>query len=196
VTEASALANQLDRLSHAAVLVVGDVMLDRYLYGAVDRISPEAPIPVLRSDREEAMLGGAGNVLRNLTALGAGATLVTVVGDDGAGAEIAALLEAEPRAGSRLLTVPGRRTTTKVRYIAAGQQLLHEFGQRRSQLAHLRKPLNTSQQQLFNHDALGKRQGYVAGCLLKKICVRILVSVSFSGIKKHKSQALLPHDQG
>ncbi len=123
MTETSALANQLDRLSHGAVLVLGDVMLDRYRYGSVDRISPEAPIPVLRSDREETMLGGAGNVVRNVTALGASATLVSVIGDDGAGAEIAALLEAQRRAGSRLLTVPGRRTTTKVRYVAAGQQL-------------------------------------------------------------------------
>ena len=123
MTEASALANQLDRLSHARVLVLGDVMLDRYLYGTVDRVSPEAPIPVVRIEREEAMLGGAGNVVRNVTALGAGATLVAVIGDDGAGGEIAALLGAEQGAASRLLTVPGRPTTIKVRYVAAGQQL-------------------------------------------------------------------------
>lgn len=123
MTDASALANQLDRLGEARVLVVGDVMLDRYVYGTVERISPEAPIPVLRIERDEAMLGGAGNVLRNLGALGARATLVAVVGDDPPGAEIAALIDAEPRARATLLTVPGRRTTVKTRHVAGGQQL-------------------------------------------------------------------------
>ena len=69
-----------ERLHAARVLVVGDAMLDRYWFGAVDRISPEAPIPVLTMQKEERMLGGAGNVVRNLLALGARAALVSVIG--------------------------------------------------------------------------------------------------------------------
>ncbi len=121
--DASALANRIDGLSQGRVLVLGDVMLDRYVYGSVDRVSPEAPIPIVLTEREEPMLGGAGNVARNLAALGASTTLVGVTGDDGAGEEVQALLAAEPRARSRLVTEPGRRTTVKTRYIAAGQQL-------------------------------------------------------------------------
>ena len=123
MSELGSLASQLDGLSRARALVVGDVMLDRYLHGAVDRVSAEAPIPIVRVEREERMLGGAGNVVRNLLALGARATLVAVKGDDDAGGEIAALLAELAEADSRVLTVPGRRTTVKTRYVAAGQQL-------------------------------------------------------------------------
>ncbi len=121
------LAGAIDRLAGARVLVLGDIMLDRFLYGAVERISPEAPIPVLRIARETAMLGGAGNVLRNLAALGARPHGIAVVGEDAAGAEVEALARAclSPVSGSiELLRVAGRPTTIKDRFIAAGQQLL------------------------------------------------------------------------
>ncbi len=123
----SDLAGALGRLAGVPVMVLGDIMLDRFVYGAVERISPEAPIPVLRIARETAMLGGAGNVLRNLAALGARPRGVAVVGEDAAGAEIEALARAGLHpAGGRidLLTAPGRPTTIKDRFIAAGQQLL------------------------------------------------------------------------
>ena len=124
MTENIELASRLEALAGARVLVVGDVMLDRFVYGAVERISPEAPIPVLRIEREAAMLGGAGNVLRNLAALGVTPDLVAVVGDDAAGREVQALALAETGDGCRLLVHRGRPTTIKERYIAAGQQLL------------------------------------------------------------------------
>jgi len=78
----------IDRLSSARVLCIGDVMLDHYVYGDVSRVSPEAPIPVLCVEREMKTLGGAGNVLRNLQALGATASFVSVVGNDEAGREV------------------------------------------------------------------------------------------------------------
>jgi D-beta-D-heptose 7-phosphate kinase/D-beta-D-heptose 1-phosphate adenosyltransferase len=121
------LAGALERLAGVRVLVLGDIMLDRFVYGAVDRISPEAPIPVLRIARETAMLGGAGNVLRNLAALGVRPHGIAVVGEDAAGAEVESLARSclAPVAGSlELLRVPGRPTTIKDRFIAAGQQLL------------------------------------------------------------------------
>ena len=121
---AADLAADLEALSGGRVIVVGDVMLDRFAYGAVERISPEAPIPVMQIEREAAMLGGAGNVLRNLTALGVAADLIAVVGDDLAGREVAALGAAEAGAHCQILTQADRPTTIKERFVAAGQQLL------------------------------------------------------------------------
>src|ERR1700722_6313836 len=86
------LVSAILRLAHSNVLIVGDVMLDRYVYGDVSRISVEAPVPILAIDREVEMPGGAGNVLRNLTALGAAAAFITVVGDDVAGSGLSALV--------------------------------------------------------------------------------------------------------
>ena len=81
-----------EELARARVLVVGDVMLDRYWYGAVDRISPEAPVPVVRITREEERNGGAANVAYNVVTLGAQASLLTVVGDDEASHKLEALV--------------------------------------------------------------------------------------------------------
>lgn len=118
------LAPLLDRLAQGRVLCVGDAMLDRFVYGAVERISPEGPIPVLRVQREAAMLGGAGNVVRNVVALGATAGFVAVVGGDAAGAELTRLLAREPGVEAALVAERGRQTTIKTRYVAANQQLL------------------------------------------------------------------------
>ena len=80
MTRDSDLAARAESLAGGRLLCVGDAMLDRFVYGAVDRISPEAPVPVLRIERETAMLGGAGNVVRNLVALGAEACFISVIG--------------------------------------------------------------------------------------------------------------------
>jgi len=124
VSDLAALAGALDRLSDARILCVGDLMLDRFLYGPVDRISPEAPIPVLRVDREATMLGGAGNVVRNLVSLGAGVVFVSVVGDDSEGRDLVGMIAAETGVEPYLLSESGRKSTIKSRFIAAGQQLL------------------------------------------------------------------------
>ena len=118
------LANGLAALKRASVLVVGDAMLDRYVYGTVTRVSPEAPIPVIAVEREVAMPGGAGNVVRNITALGASCAFVTVVGDDVAGSDLTALIGGQMKVEPWLLVQGGRQTTLKTRYIAGGQQLL------------------------------------------------------------------------
>ncbi|MBI3707106.1 MAG: D-glycero-beta-D-manno-heptose-7-phosphate kinase [Proteobacteria bacterium] len=114
----------VDRLHGVRVLCVGDVMLDRYVYGQVERISPEAPIPVLTIMREEAMLGGAGNVVRNLVGLGAAAEFVSVVGGDAAGREVTGLVGELDRVEPHLLVESRRQTTIKTRYIAGTQQML------------------------------------------------------------------------
>ncbi|MBW4034834.1 MAG: D-glycero-beta-D-manno-heptose-7-phosphate kinase [Proteobacteria bacterium] len=111
-------------LARASVLVVGDLMLDRYVYGRVERVSPEAPVPILSVTREISMPGGAGNVVRNLTALEAATAFVSVVGDDQEGSDLTALIGGQPNVEPWLLVENGRATTVKTRYIAAGQHLI------------------------------------------------------------------------
>jgi len=124
MNEASAPHSLLDALARARVLCLGDVMLDRFVYGSVQRVSAEAPIPVLRIGERSAMLGGAGNVARNVAALGGRVTLVSVAGDDAAGDELEALAADDNGLELRLVREPGRASTVKTRYVAAGQQLL------------------------------------------------------------------------
>jgi len=118
------LIDWLTRLGSAHVVCVGDVMLDRFVYGEVERISPEAPIPVLRIAREAVTVGGAGNVARNLSALGTETRLFGVVGDDPAGREAAEVLSLERAVSLSLVADDARPTTVKTRFIAGGQQLL------------------------------------------------------------------------
>lgn len=110
-------------LSRCHVLIVGDAMLDRYWFGTVDRVSPEAPVPIVRVLREEERLGGAANVALNVKKLGARSTLLTVVGDDPAAQTLQRLLELEG-----VSTLLGRdanlRTIVKLRVIGRSQQLL------------------------------------------------------------------------
>ncbi len=112
-----------EQMATAKVLVVGDVMLDRYWYGAVDRISPEAPVPVVRITREEERNGGAANVAYNVVTLGAQASLLTVVGDDEASHKLEALVAQtgiQPHFGRDA----DLKTTVKLRVIGRQQQLL------------------------------------------------------------------------
>jgi len=124
MTARAALAARVGTLARARVLVVGDVMLDRFVHGGVDRVSPEAPIPILRVESERSMLGGAGNVVRNLCALGARPHYVSVVGDDTEADEIVALLSDHPNAGGELAREEGRRSSIKTRFLAGTQQLM------------------------------------------------------------------------
>lgn len=114
----------VEKLAGHRVLCVGDVMLDRYVYGQVERISPEAPIPVMHTQREAVTLGGAGNVVRNVVALGGQVDLVGVIGQDQAGYDLAKQITELPQVTSYLLTDNSRPTTLKTRFVADGQQLL------------------------------------------------------------------------
>jgi D-beta-D-heptose 7-phosphate kinase / D-beta-D-heptose 1-phosphate adenosyltransferase len=105
-------------LAAQTVLCVGDLMLDEFVYGEVSRISPEAPTPVIACKRSELMVGGAGNVARNLTALGTKCIFVGVVGEDDAGRALAEALAADPLVDARLVLDPARQTTRKVRFVS------------------------------------------------------------------------------
>ena len=104
--------------SRARLLVVGDVMLDRYWFGEVSRISPEAPVPVVKVDRSEERPGGAANVARNAKALGAQVALLSVVGNDEAGRALERLL-ADSGIDASLHEDPGLDTTVKLRVIGS-----------------------------------------------------------------------------
>ncbi len=124
-----------EAISHSRVLVVGDVMLDRYWFGEVERISPEAPVPVVRVARREDRLGGAANVARNVAALGGHVTLVGVLGEDEAGDSVRRL-SAEAGIQAELVADPSLHTTLKMRVLGRQQQLLRvDFEQHPAQPA-------------------------------------------------------------
>jgi D-beta-D-heptose 7-phosphate kinase/D-beta-D-heptose 1-phosphate adenosyltransferase len=114
----------LESFSRARVLVFGDVMLDRFVYGSVERVSPEAPVPVMTVERTADMPGGAANVARNVAALGGHAVLIGVVGDDEAAGQLRARLTEVPCLQARLIIDASRPTTLKTRHLAARQQIL------------------------------------------------------------------------
>ena len=149
----NAMTISRENLSQARVLVVGDVMLDRYWYGAVDRISPEAPVPVVRITREEERNGGAANVAYNVVTLGAQSSLLTVVGDDEASHKLEALV-----AGTGIRTHFGRdaalKTTVKLRVIGRQQQLLRLDFENTPKTEVLASQTATFENLLPEHDAV------------------------------------------
>jgi len=122
--DAPSAANALVALQKTRILVIGDVMLDRFIDGSVSRISPEAPVPVLEKSRETQMPGGAANVAGNLASLGCDVRLVSVTGDDAQGQSVAALLGANMAIDFHQVIDRRRPTTTKTRFRADGQQVL------------------------------------------------------------------------
>src|SRR5512143_1356653 len=116
----SALQPLLGLSAGRRVACVGDLMVDRFVYGDVSRVSPEAPIPVLARSRELVMLGGAGNVARNVAALGGGVALAGLVGDDPEAHEAQRLVGQEAGVEGYLVTDAGRPTTLKTRFVSGG----------------------------------------------------------------------------
>jgi len=142
-----------EALAARRVLVVGDVMLDRYWHGAVDRISPEAPVPVVRVNREEERLGGAANVALNVRALGAQATLLTVVGDDEPARRLRTLLEAQD-VRAVLGADAQLRTIVKLRVIGRQQQLVRIDFENQPTHEVLAQLLDDFERELPGHDAV------------------------------------------
>src|SRR5215475_204664 len=120
----ASLQELIGRFAGRRVLVIGDAMLDRYVYGSAERISPEAPIPVLRIQREQAMPGGAGNVARNVAAMGGRVSLIAVAAEDAAGSTLRRLLAETGSIEPALVPEAGRPTTEKTRFVAGVQQML------------------------------------------------------------------------
>ena len=125
----------IDNFVNTRVLVVGDVMLDRYWWGSVSRISPEAPVPVINLERTSSKPGGAANVALNAAALGADVTLLSAIGDDAEGEELAAALSSRGVSAESLIRVAGRRTSVKTRIIAHSQQVTRVDSEQSDQLS-------------------------------------------------------------
>jgi rfaE bifunctional protein kinase chain/domain len=118
------LLHLIDRIKSSRVVVIGDIMIDRYLYGDTERLSPEAPVPVVAVRDRSAKLGGAANVAANVASMGASCLLVGTVGDDADGAAIRQELVVARLDGRHVVTVAGRPTTSKTRIIARSQQIV------------------------------------------------------------------------
>lgn len=174
-TTTTELTRILDRLHEVRVLVVGDVMFDRFIYGQVERISPEAPIPIFTTDHEERMLGGAGNVVRNLLSLGCHATFCAVVGDDAVANQLTQLVGKEQNLVPYLVTEQGRISTKKTRYVAASQQLLRSDSETKAEIRDetARKILELVVPEIATHHAV-ILSDYGKGVLTQAVCRAII----------------------
>lgn len=113
-----------EKFNSLNILIIGDVMMDSYVWGKVDRISPEAPVPVVRVTKTENRLGGAANVALNVQSLGANPIICAIIGDDKEGLDLLGLLDRENLSREGILAVKGRPTTVKTRIIAHNQQIV------------------------------------------------------------------------
>ena len=120
----TALARAIDAFPRTRVLVIGDIIMDEYIWGDVSRISPEAPVPVVNVNRETKMLGGAGNVVNNICSLGGQAILCGVVGDDSTGRQVVKMVKGLGANTEGILQEPDRPTTIKTRIVAQHQQVV------------------------------------------------------------------------
>jgi D-beta-D-heptose 7-phosphate kinase/D-beta-D-heptose 1-phosphate adenosyltransferase len=163
----------LAAISGKRLLCLGDVMLDRFVHGRVERISPEAPIPVLSIAGEWETPGGGANVARNAAALGAHAELVGVVGDDDAGERLTRLL-AENGISADLLVQPGERTTVKTRFLSGGHQLLRvDRDSREIDLATAMRLLALAEKSLGDVDAV-VLSDYGKGVLSRELLEQVI----------------------
>lgn len=164
------VAELMEAVSSRNILVVGDVMLDEYLWGNVHRMSPEAPVPIVAVERQSHALGGAGNVAANLASLGSKVWLVGVVGNDLQAAQLAELLTLTPNISPYLYPCQDRPTTIKTRIIAHGQQVLRADREERHPISteaeeHI---INWVQEQLPNLHAC-VLSDYAKGLLTEKL---------------------------
>ena len=128
------LTEAIDRFSEARIAVLGDIIMDEFIWGDVSRISPEAPVPVLDVERETILLGGAANVVRNMGALGADAILCGIVGDDAMGAQIVSELKRMGLRSDGVVVEEGRPTSIKTRVVARNQQIVRYDRETRAEI--------------------------------------------------------------
>jgi D-beta-D-heptose 7-phosphate kinase / D-beta-D-heptose 1-phosphate adenosyltransferase len=164
------LIKLLDRVRGVRVLVLGDVMLDRFVYGSVTRVSPEAPIPVLEVLRSLDSGGGAANVARNVAAIGATVTLIGVTGNDPWAADLREQLATSPGIDAQLIVDFDRPTTVKTRYVADGQQILRADRELRASLsADVERRILAQFEDSLRHADVVVLSDYAKGVLSKRI---------------------------
>ncbi|MBK1705081.1 D-glycero-beta-D-manno-heptose-7-phosphate kinase [Halochromatium glycolicum] len=167
----------------APILVVGDLMLDRYLWGQVSRISPEAPVPVLQLTQETETGGGAANVARNLRALGLDARIAGVTGDDPARERLLQLLAEQGTGTAAVVADPARPTTTKTRVVGDHQQMLRIDAERTATLsAELEARLFVAVEAELAEVAVLVLSDYAKGVLTGSLCQRLIAAARARGI--------------
>lgn len=172
----------IDNFSGLNVLIVGDVMLDRYCWGSVDRISPEAPVPVVRLAHNTNVPGGAANVASNVAGLGARPILVGIVGDDEDGSVLPTSLESFGVPGSHIIPIPGRRTTVKTRIVAHGQQVIRLDQETDSDISDVEEELVlASLAELMPTADIVVVSDYAKGLLTKRILRQLIAMARESG---------------
>ena len=155
----------LSRLGSIRALVVGDLMLDEYVWGKTERISPEAPVQVVDVAREDLRLGGAGNVINNLVTLGCQVHVASVLGDDGDGRRLRGMLMEKGVVADGVLLAPGRTTSRKTRILASNQQMLR---------------IDRESREPISPDQEGQLAAYVA--MIAGDCQVILISDYLKGV--------------
>jgi D-beta-D-heptose 7-phosphate kinase/D-beta-D-heptose 1-phosphate adenosyltransferase len=185
------------------ILVIGDLMIDHYLWGSCERISPEAPVQVVDIQKETTVLGGAGNVVNNLKALGANVSVSGVVGDDDNGKELVAMLDEIGVKSKNLIIQNGRKTSKKSRVIAVSQQILRYDKESKNNISSesVAKILSQLQKEIKNFDAV-ILSDYGKGVLTEEVCqgvielsnaanVKVLVDPKGSDFSKYRGAYLL-----
>ena len=189
------LRELLDQITRTRVLVIGDVMLDQFIWGRVSRISPEAPVPVVEFERESFMPGGAANVARNLTSLGGKAELFGVVGQDTNATQLKRLLKEQRVGCGGLLGVKGHHTATKTRIVAHKQQVTRLDRETRGDIspANVQRLLGKLDQMLDRIDAVSigdYAKGVVTQPLLDAVRERCLAKGRWLSLDPKPSHAL------
>lgn len=175
MTDRAVLIELVERLKGATVLCIGDLMLDRFVYGEVERISPEAPIPVLGVRRRTTMLGGAGNVARNLASLGAKVELIGVTGADDAARELKEEFAGLPGTRATLLADSTRPTSIKTRYLAGTQQMMRADEESTAPLAaELRERLLAAAAKAMEAAAVVVLSDYAKGVLKNGVAAALI----------------------
>ncbi len=163
------------RNSKPNILVVGDLMIDHYLWGSTDRISPEAPVQVVNVAKETSVLGGAGNVVNNLHALGASVSVASVIGQDEIGKELLMMLKSRGIKTEGLVTQEGRQTSKKSRVIASNQQILRYDKESKEDITSVsvEKIIRAIKKDLFLYDMI-ILSDYGKGVLTSALCQEII----------------------
>jgi D-beta-D-heptose 7-phosphate kinase/D-beta-D-heptose 1-phosphate adenosyltransferase len=187
----SNLNNLVRNFSQGRVLLIGDLILDIFVYGEVSRISPEGPIPILSATREEKMLGGAGNVFANLRALGVETDFISVVGLDSAGRKVNDKIEDAGGNVSGIIVDDERPTILKTRYLSQGQQLLRVDHEKTDMLA------QHQQEEILKRatDMIGKVQVLILSDYGKGVLAPYLIKDLIKLAKKHKVPVIVDPKQ-
>ncbi|MFC1869391.1 bifunctional heptose 7-phosphate kinase/heptose 1-phosphate adenyltransferase, partial [Thermodesulfobacteriota bacterium] len=154
--QSNELKEYIDRFPDARVLVIGDIIMDKYIWGNVSRISPEAPVPVVEIKQETKRLGGAANVINNIISLGGQASLCGVVGDDDTGRDLIDKIKDMQLQTDGIIVDPGRHTSIKTRVVAHNQQVVRFDRETRKEIdpENIEKLLGFIKQRIDSIDAI------------------------------------------